>query len=140
MNSVITYGTFDLFHVGHLQLLERARQLGDRLIVVVSTDEFNLNMKKKVTTVSYEDRTKILMGLRCVDLVIPEKNWQQKKINVIEYEINTFVMGDDWEGKFDFLKEYCSVIYLPRTENVSTTIIKEHVTIKGIEKLMLKSN
>ncbi|MGD9714098.1 MAG: glycerol-3-phosphate cytidylyltransferase [Thermomicrobiales bacterium] len=125
--TVITYGTFDLFHVGHLRLLERARALGDCLIVALSTDEFNLNMKGKVTAIPYPDRKEILESLRCVDLVIPEENWEQKTTDVMAHGVDTFVMGDDWRGKFDFLKSQCEVVYLPRTENISSTEIKLHI-------------
>ena len=124
MKRVITYGTYDLLHYGHLNLLQRARALGDYLIVVLSTDEFNWNMKQKKCYFSYEKRKKMLEALRCVDLVIPENNWEQKVSDVQLYQADVFVMGDDWEGKFDFLKDYCEVVYLPRTPDVSTTPIK----------------
>lgn len=124
MKRVITYGTYDLLHYGHLNLLQRARALGDYLIVVLSTDEFNWNMKQKKCYFSYEKRKKMLEALRCVDLVIPENNWEQKVSDVQLYQADVFVMGDDWEGKFDFLKDYCEVVYLPRTPDVSTTQIK----------------
>lgn len=137
MSTVITYGTFDLFHVGHLRLLQRARALGDRLVVALSTDEFNLNMKGKVTAIPFQDRKAILEGLRCVDLVIPEENWEQKVDDVKLHGISTFVMGSDWEGKFDFLLPHCQVVYLPRTENVSSTEIKLHISRGG--KTQLKS-
>lgn len=127
MSTVITYGTFDLFHIGHLNILKRARSLGDRLVVVLSTDEFNWEMKSKVTAITYEDRKAILEGLRCVDLVIPEVSWEQKIIDVQTYEVDTFVMGHDWEGKFDFLRPYCEVVYLPRTEKISSSEIKLHL-------------
>jgi glycerol-3-phosphate cytidylyltransferase len=127
MRTILTYGTFDLFHVGHLNLLKRARALGDRLVVALSTDEFNLNMKSKVTAIPYEDRKIILEELRCVDLVIPEENWEQKVLDIKRYHIDTFVIGHDWEGEFDFLKEHCEVVYLPRTDNISTTDIKVHI-------------
>ncbi len=127
MSTVITYGTFDLFHIGHLNILKRARALGDRLIVVLSTDEFNWEMKNKVTAITYEDRKAILEGLRCVDLVIPETNWEQKITDVQEHKVDTFVMGHDWDGKFDFLKPYCAVVYLPRTESISSSEIKLHI-------------
>ena len=125
MKKVITYGTFDLLHYGHINLLQRAKQLGDYLIVALSTDEFNSEMKGKVTYFSYEERKRLLEAIRYVDLVIPEENWEQKISDVQEYHIDTFVMGDDWEGKFDFLKEYCEVVYLPRTPEISTTQIKK---------------
>ncbi len=128
MRTVITYGTFDLFHVGHLNILKRARAMGDRLIVVLSTDEFNLEMKNKVTAIPYKDRKKILEHLTCVDLVIPETNWEQKITDVKKYSVDTFVMGHDWEGKFDFLSEFCDVCYLPRTDNISSTMIKKHIS------------
>lgn len=124
MKRVITYGTYDLLHYGHLNLLQRARALGDYLIVVLSTDEFNWNMKQKKCYFSYEKRKKMLEALRCVDLVIPENNWEQKVSDVQLYQADVFVMGDDWEGKFDFLKDYCEVVYLPRTPDISTTQIK----------------
>ena len=127
MKRVITYGTFDLLHYGHINLLRRARQLGDYLIVGLSTDEFNWNEKQKKCYFSYEKRKQLLEAIRYVDLVIPEENWEQKRTDVKEYHVDTFVMGDDWKGKFDFLKEYCEVVYLPRTPEISTTQIKENL-------------
>ena len=121
MKRVITYGTFDLLHYGHINLLKRARALGDYLVVAISTDEFNKKMKNKVCVQSYEERKTILESLRFVDLVIPEENWEQKVRDVQMYQIDTFCMGSDWVGKFDFLKEYCEVVYLSRTEGISTT-------------------
>lgn len=129
MKTVITYGTFDLFHVGHVNLLKRARELGDRLVVAVSTDEFNLQEKNKTTIVPYEHRVKVLESCRYVDLVIPESSWSQKERDIVEYRIDTFVMGDDWEGKFDELKTLCNVVYLPRTKNISSTAIKQAVAV-----------
>ncbi|ADV94379.1 glycerol-3-phosphate cytidylyltransferase [Bacillus subtilis] len=126
MKKVITYGTFDLLHWGHIKLLERAKQLGDYLVVAISTDEFNLQKQKKAYH-SYEHRKLILETIRYVDEVIPEKNWEQKKQDIIDHNIDVFVMGDDWEGKFDFLKDQCEVVYLPRTEGISTTKIKEEI-------------
>ena len=125
LKRVITYGTFDLLHYGHINLLKRAKALGDYLIVALSTDEFNWNEKQKKCYFSYEKRKALLEAIRYVDLVIPEENWEQKITDVKEYHIDTFVMGDDWEGKFDFLKEYCEVVYLPRTPEISTTQIKK---------------
>lgn len=126
MKRIITYGTFDLLHYGHLNLLKRAKELGDYLVVVLSTDEFNLNEKNKKCYFSYEQRKEMLEGIRYVDLVIPEKSWDQKKTDVHKYYIDTFVMGDDWKGKFDFLEnEGVEVVYLPRTPEISTTQIKE---------------
>lgn len=127
MKKVITYGTFDLLHYGHVNLLQRAKALGDYLIVAVSTDEFNWNMKEKHSYFSYEERKRLVESVRYVDLVIPEKSWEQKVEDIKEYKVDTFVIGDDWKGKFDFLKEYCEVIYLPRTPEISTTQIKEEL-------------
>lgn len=124
MRKVLTYGTFDLLHKGHILLLERAAALGDHLIVALSTDEFNAIKGKKAYT-PWEDRKLILEALSCVDEVIPENDWDQKIRDVQKYDIDVFVMGDDWEGKFDFLKEHCQVVYLPRTEGISTSKIKE---------------
>jgi len=126
MKKIITYGTFDILHYGHINLLRRARELGDYLIVALSTDEFNL-LKNKKSYYTYEQRKLILEACRYVDLVIPEDNWEQKIRDIKDYEIDVFVMGNDWEGKFDFLKEHCEVIYLPRTENVSTSKTKEYL-------------
>lgn len=125
MKKVITYGTFDLLHYGHVNLLQRAKALGDYLVVALSTDEFNWNQKQKKCYFSYEERKRLLEAIRYVDLVIPEESWEQKVSDVQEYHIDTFVMGNDWEGKFDFLKEYCDVVYLPRTPEISTTQIKK---------------
>ena len=131
MRKLITYGTFDLLHAGHINLLRRAKELGDYLIVVVSTDEFNWNEKRKKCYFSYEERKKLVEAVRYVDLVIPEENWDQKISDVKEYHVDTFVMGDDWKGKFDFLKDYCEVVYLPRTEGISTTKIKQDLGLNG---------
>lgn len=125
MKRVITYGTFDLLHYGHINLLRRAKALGDYLIVALSTDEFNWNDKHKKTYFSYDQRKQLLESIRYVDLVIPEKSWNQKKNDMHEYHINTFVMGDDWKGKFDFLKdEGVKVTYLARTPEISSSKIK----------------
>lgn len=124
MKKIITYGTFDLLHYGHINLLQRAKALGDYLIVALSTDEFNSKMKGKVTYFSYEERKRLLEAIRYVDLVIPEENWEQKISDVQEFKVDTFVMGNDWEGKFDFLRDYCEVIYFDRTPEISTTKIK----------------
>ncbi|EMD17244.1 glycerol-3-phosphate cytidylyltransferase [Eggerthia catenaformis OT 569 = DSM 20559] len=121
---VITYGTFDLFHVGHLNILKRAKELGDYLIVAVSSDAFNAG-KGKTAYHSQEDRKAILESVRYVDEVIFEDSWDQKVKDVQEHHVDVFVMGDDWKGKFDFLKDYCEVVYLPRTEGISTTKIKK---------------
>lgn len=128
MKRVITYGTFDLLHYGHINLLRRAKELGDYLVVVLSTDDFNWNQKQKKCYFSYEERKTILEAIRYVDLVVPEENWEQKVTDIQKYQIDTFVMGDDWKGKFDFLKEYCDVVYLPRTPEISTTQIKRELS------------
>ena len=127
MKKVITYGTFDLLHYGHINLLRRAKERGDYLIVALSTDEFNWNEKHKKCYFTYEQRKKLLEAIRYVDLVIPEECWDQKTRDVKEFRVDTFVMGDDWEGKFDFLKEHCEVVYLPRTPEISTTQIKQEL-------------
>ena len=129
MKRVITYGTFDLLHYGHINLLRRAKQMGDYLIVCLSTDEFNSKEKNKETYFGYNERKQLLEAIRYVDLVIPEKSWEQKENDIEKYEIDVFVMGDDWEGKFDFLKQKCEVVYLPRTEEISTTKIKDDLYI-----------
>ncbi len=123
MTRILTYGTFDTFHWGHMLLLQRARQLGDWLAVGLSTDEFN-QTKGKQSHMSYEMRKNILQGVRGVDLIFPENNWQQKRDDIIKYNIDIFVMGDDWRGKFDDLSDLCRVVYLPRTPDISSTIIK----------------
>ncbi len=124
MKTVITYGTFDLFHVGHLNLLRRAKELGDELIVAVSSDRFNWEEKGKKCEIPDTDRMAIVEAIKYVDKVIPEDSWDQKVKDVQKYDVDVFVMGDDWEGKFDFLKEYCEVVYLPRTEGISSTQLK----------------
>ena len=129
MKKVITYGTFDLLHYGHINLLQRAKALGDYLIVALSTDEFNSKEKNKITYFSYEESKRLVEAIRYVDLVIPEQNWEQKISDVKEFKVDTFVMGDDWKGKFDFLKDYCEVVYLERTPEISTTKIKKDLKI-----------
>ena len=128
MKKVITYGTFDLFHIGHLNILKRAKELGDYLVVAVSSDKFNASKGKKAYH-SIEDRVEILKAIVFVDEVIVEEHWEQKVSDIKEHNIDTFVMGHDWEGKFDFLNEYCEVKYLPRTEGISTTKIKEDLMV-----------
>ncbi|MDY2790854.1 MAG: glycerol-3-phosphate cytidylyltransferase [Lachnospiraceae bacterium] len=123
MKKVITYGTFDLLHVGHINILRRAKEMGDYLLVVLSSDEFNA-LKGKKAYYSYEDRKTILEAIKYVDEVIPETSWDQKISDVQNNDIDIFVMGHDWTGKFDFLKDYCEVVYLPRTEGISTSKIK----------------
>lgn len=121
--TIITYGTFDMFHIGHLKLLQRLKSMGDKLIVAVSTDEFNQTKGKK-TLIPYEQRVEIVRNIKCVDEAIAEENWEQKVNDVQKYNVDVFAIGDDWEGKFDFLKEYCEVVYLSRTQNISTTQLK----------------
>lgn len=121
---VITYGTFDLLHYGHINLFKRAKALGNYLIVAISTDEFN-EIKGKTCYFPYEKRKILVEAIRYVDKVIPENTWEQKVFDIKKHNVDVFVMGDDWTGKFDDLKEYCEVIYLPRTPDVSTTSIKE---------------
>ena len=135
MKRILTYGTFDLLHYGHIEILRRARALGDYLVVALSTDEFN-ETKGKIAYHSYETRKKMLEAIRYVDLVIPEDNWEQKINDVKEYHIDTVVMGSDWANsdKFDYLKDYCEVIFLERTPGVSTTMIKNDLKLKKAEK------
>jgi glycerol-3-phosphate cytidylyltransferase len=129
---VITYGTFDMFHVGHLELLKRIKQYGNELIVAVSTDTFN-EIKGKKTIIPYQHRAQIVEAIKYVDKVIPEEHWEQKVEDIQKYKIDTLIMGDDWRGKFDFLKEYCEVIYLPRTKGISSTELKE--TLKTLSSV-----
>lgn len=131
MKRILTYGTFDLLHYGHIRLLERAKKHGDYLIVALSTDEFN-EIKGKKAYHNYETRKKMLEAVRYVDLVIPEKNWEQKLDDVKKYFVDVVVMGSDWAGsdKFDYLKDYCEVIYLDRTEGISTTKIKQDLNLQ----------
>lgn len=129
MKRILTYGTFDLLHIGHINILKKSKELGDYLIVAVSTDEFN-DIKGKQSQYSYEDRKQIIESIRFVDEVIPERTWEQKSDDVKRYDIDVLVMGDDWEGKFDELKEFCEVVYLPRTEGISTTMTKDDIKHK----------
>jgi glycerol-3-phosphate cytidylyltransferase len=124
--KIITYGTFDLLHTGHLSMLHRLRALGGRLTVGVSTDEFNA-MKGKRAVYSFAERAEILRNLRCVDAVIPERDWEQKARDIVEHGIDVFGMGDDWQGRFDHLTPLCRVVYLPRTAAISTTEIRGRV-------------
>ena len=134
MKTVLTYGTFDLFHVGHVEILRRAKELGDYLIVGLSTDEFN-HIKGKKAYHNYEYRKKILEAIKYVDLVIPEDCWEQKISDVINYGVDIVVMGDDWakSDKFDYLKDYCDLVFLPRTEGISTTMIKNDLKLSRIK-------
>lgn len=124
MKTIITYGTFDILHHGHINLLKRARALGDRLIVGLSSDEFNSG-KHKSSLLDYENRKAVLESIRYVDFVFPEKNWEQKIFDIQKYDAQIFVMGNDWKGKFDMLKAQCEVVYLERTPAISTTLIKD---------------
>lgn len=123
MKRVITYGTFDTLHFGHIRLLQRARALGDYLIVGLSSDEFNKKKDKKAFH-SWSERKYLLEALRAVDLVIPEESWEQKRRDVKLYHVDTFIIGDDWKNKFDFLSDLCEVVYLPRTQDISSTTIR----------------
>lgn len=130
MANVITYGTYDLFHIGHLRLLRRARELGGpegTLTVVVSSDRFNWEEKHKKCVIPDVQRAEIVGALRCVDRVLFEESWEQKRHDIISNKIDIFVMGDDWTGKFDFLKDLCQVVYLPRTPEISSTEIKHQL-------------
>ncbi|MGB6008046.1 adenylyltransferase/cytidyltransferase family protein [Castellaniella sp.] len=128
MKTILTYGTFDLFHIGHLRLLQRLRALGDRLVVGVSTDEFN-HVKGKKTVVPFADRIEIVRALTCVDLAIPENCWEQKTSDIEQHGVSIFGMGSDWSGRFDELKAHCEVVYLPRTEGISSTHIRKTLKI-----------
>lgn len=128
MRTVITYGTFDILHVGHINLLRRARALGDRLVVGLSTDDFNRS-KHKSALLNYENRKSVLEAIRYVDEVFPESTWEQKVDDIRRYNASVFVMGDDWVGQFDFLSVHCEVQYLPRTTSISTSEIKESIGI-----------
>lgn len=130
---VITYGTFDLLHWGHIRLLKRAKEQGDYLVVALSTDEFN-SLKGKKAYHTYEERKMMLEAIRYVDLIIPENEWEQKQSDIETFRIDKFVIGDDWQGEFDFLKQYCEVVYLPRTEGVSTTKIKNDLEKSNTKK------
>ena len=132
MKRILTYGTFDLLHFGHIEILRRAKKLGDYLIVAVSTDEFN-EIKGKKAYHDYETRKKMLEAIRYVDLVIPENDWKQKRNDVIDYKVDVVVMGSDWENNenFECLRDICEVVYLSRTEGISTTKIKKDLELKN---------
>ncbi len=140
MKRILTYGTFDLLHYGHIRILKRAKELGDYLVVALSTDEFNATKGKKAYH-SYETRKKMLEAIRYVDLVIPENNWEQKIQDIKDYKIDVCVMGSDWAGsdKFDYLKEYCDVVFLERTPGISTSQIKNDLqlqeTVEGVDQV-----
>ena len=135
--TLITYGTFDLFHVGHVRLLKRIKERGDKLIVAVSTDEFNL-LKGKKTIIPFDQRVEIVKAIRYVDKVIPENNWEQKRNDIKKYNVDEFVMGDDWKGKFDDLKDLCDMTYMPRTKDTSTSLKKSLKEITKISTNKLK--
>ena len=133
---VLTYGTFDLFHIGHLNLIKKLRNIAGvdgKVIVGVSTDEFN-NIKGKKSIIPFKDRAEIVKNIKGVDIVIPEKNWEQKVDDIKKYNVDIFVMGDDWKGKFDYLKDYCEVRYLPRTKGISSTFLKKTLNNISISK------
>jgi len=123
---VLTYGTFDLFHIGHLNLLRRLKSIGNYLCVGISTDEFN-NKKGKACTIPFEHRMDIVGSLKYVDYVFPEISWEQKVEDIDKYKIDIFAMGDDWTGKFDFLSSKCKILYLPRTLDISSSSIKSDI-------------
>ena len=122
--NILTYGTFDLLHKGHINLFSRAKKLGDVLVVGLSTDEFNRE-KGKRSYFTFSERYKLLRLVPSIDLIIPESSWEQKIDDINKYNIDIFVMGSDWTGKFDYLKDYCEVVYLPRTDDISSSQIKE---------------
>jgi len=128
MTTVLTYGTFDLFHIGHLNLINRLSDLGDRVVIGVSTDEFNAG-KGKTSVVSYEDRAHIVASIKGVDLVIPETSWEQKVSDIERHDVDVFAIGDDWAGKFDELERLCQVVYLSRTDGISSTEIKQMLRV-----------
>ncbi|PFG11734.1 adenylyltransferase/cytidyltransferase family protein [Marinobacter sp. LV10MA510-1] len=127
MKIIMTYGTFDLFHIGHLNMLERLAALGDQLIVGVSTDEFNRG-KGKESIFSYEERSRIVQSISCVDHVVPETTWEQKRTDIQSFNVDLLGIGEDWQGKFDHLKELCEVVYLSRTAQISTTQLKQRLS------------
>ena len=128
MKTIITFGTFDVFHIGHLRILQRARQLGDRLIVGISSDALNMQKKGRVPVYSQSDRMGIIAGLKCVDSVFLEQSLEQKADYIRQFNADTLVMGDDWAGRFDSLSYLCEVVYFPRTPSISTTSIIEVIT------------
>lgn len=134
MKKVITYGTFDLFHIGHLNMLKRLKGLGDYLIVGVSTDEFNLGKGKK-SVFSYDERAQIIGAIDCVDEVIPEFTWEQKLSDIKAHEVSVFGIGEDWQGKFDHLSTHCEVVYLPRTPSISSTEVKHALSQLNSDKI-----
>lgn len=132
--TVLTYGTFDLLHIGHLRMLQRLRALGDRLVVGVSTDEFN-QMKGKKSVYSFEERSQIVNALECVDLVIPETSWEQKEADIKKHHVNIFGIGEDWRGEFNQLESLCEVVYLRRTPSISSTAVKKSLATFNSQKI-----
>ena len=139
MKKVLTYGTYDLLHRGHINLLKRAKEMGDRLIVGLSTDEFNV-IKNKKSFYSYEERKLVLEAIKYVDEVIPENNWDQKRNDITKHGIDILIMGDDWRGKFDDLTDICEVVYLPRTEGISTSMVKARLTVTKDQNIDLSND
>lgn len=131
MTTVITFGTFDVLHVGHLRILQRARTLGDRLVVGVSSDALNFSKKERYPVFSQDERCELVANLKCVDEVFVEESLELKREYVEKFAADVLVMGDDWSGKFDFLGDICQVSYLPRTPSISTTAVIEHITNRG---------
>jgi glycerol-3-phosphate cytidylyltransferase len=131
MRTVITFGTFDVFHVGHIRVLQRAAALGDRLVVGVSADALNIAKKGRAPVYTQDERMEIVASLRVVDEVFVEESLEQKRDYIVEHEADVLVMGDDWAGKFDWVSDVCEVVYLPRTPSVSTTGIIEHIASLG---------
>lgn len=134
MKKVLTYGTYDLLHYGHLNLFKRCKELGDELIVGISTDEFN-EKKEKKSVLNFEERKNLVESIKLVDKVIEENSWEQKIDDIKKFNIDIFVMGDDWKGKFDYLEQYCEVVYLPRTIGISSTLLKEVISNEVVEGL-----
>ena len=139
MKKVLTYGTYDLLHRGHINLLRRAKKMGDYLIVGLSTDEFNA-LKNKSSFYSYEERKLVLEAVRYVDEVIAENNWEQKREDIAKHNIDVLVMGDDWMGKFDELRDLCEVEYIPRTGGISTRMVKARLTLTEEQNIDLSND
>lgn len=134
MKTILTYGTFDLLHTGHLNLLEKLSKMGDRLFVGVSTDEFN-ELKGKNSLFDYDSRARLVNALSCVDLVFPENEWTQKEKDIERFDVDVLGMGDDWKGQFDNLKSHCKIVYLPRTQNISSTILRQSLSRISSDRL-----
>lgn len=134
MTRILTYGTFDTLHYGHIELLRRARELGDWLAVGLSTDEFN-TQKGKTSYFNYSQRREFLSAVKYVDMIFPENTWEQKRNDIIKYNIDVFVIGDDWRGRFDDLSDLCRVVYLPRSKNISSSLIKNLLQNKSTKHI-----